>query len=68
MKKKQKTEFPEGWDEQRVRDVLAHYENQLEDEAVAEDEAAFKAPSQTVMRVPRKLVPLVRSLIALQKK
>jgi len=31
--------FPRGWSEERVRKVLAHYENQTEDEAVAEDEA-----------------------------
>ena len=31
--------FPPGWDEERVRRVLAHYENQTEEEAVAEDEA-----------------------------
>jgi hypothetical protein len=34
--------FPSGWNEKRVRKVLAHYENQTEDEAVAEDDAANK--------------------------
>jgi hypothetical protein len=38
--------FPQGWDEERVRKVLAHYENQSEDEAVAEDEAAYHAEGQ----------------------
>ena len=33
--------FPPGWDEARVRDSCEHYESQTEDEAVAEDEAAF---------------------------
>ena len=33
-------DFPPGWDEERVHRVLAHYENQSEEEAVAEDEAA----------------------------
>jgi hypothetical protein len=33
--------FPKGWDEDRVKCVLDHYENQTEDEAVAEDEAAW---------------------------
>jgi len=55
-----KTKFPTGWDEARVRRVLAHYEQQSEDEAVAEDEAA----ARTFMEVPRKLVPAVRELIA----
>ena len=34
--------FPPGWDEARVRDLIEHYESQTEDEAVAEDEAAFE--------------------------
>ena len=34
-------EFPPGWDEERVQKVLAHYETQSEDEAVAEDEATL---------------------------
>jgi hypothetical protein len=55
--------FPEGWDEKRVQGVIAHYENQTEDEAVAEDEASMR-PSETVMVVPRDLVPKVRELIA----
>ena len=58
------TRFPPGWDEERVRRVLAHYEEQSEDEAVAEDEAAFEEPNQTVMEVPTVLVPAIRELIA----
>ena len=60
--------FPPGWDEKRVREVLAHYEAQSEAEAVAEDEAAFEDPSQTLMKVPNRLVPKVRELIAAQRK
>jgi hypothetical protein len=56
--------FPPGWDEERVRKVLTHYENQTEDEAVAEDEAAYEAEGQTVMIVPTELVPAIRKLIA----
>jgi hypothetical protein len=56
--------FPPGWDEERVRRVLAHYDQQSEEEAVAEDEAAFEDPTQTVMEVPRELVPAIRELIA----
>ena len=56
--------FPLGWDEERVRRVLEHYETQTEDEAVAEDEAAWHGAKQTTMRIPRKLVPLVRELMA----
>ena len=60
--------FPPGWDEKRVREVLAHHEAQSEAEAVAEDEAAFEDPSQTLMKVPNRLVPKVRELIAAQRK
>jgi len=56
--------FPPGWDEERVQKVLAHYENQTEEEAVAEDEAAFEDPRQTVMEIPNDLVPAVRELLA----
>jgi type II secretory pathway component PulC len=60
--------FPPGWDEARVQRVLAHYETQTEAEAVAEDEAAFEAPDQTLVSVPRELVPAVRELIAKHRK
>jgi hypothetical protein len=58
------TRFPPGWDEHRVRAVLAHYEHQSEEEAVAEDEASFEEQDETIMKIPRKLVPAVRQLIA----
>ena len=32
-------QFPPGWDEARVQQVIRHYEQQSEREAVAEDEA-----------------------------
>lgn len=56
--------FPKGWDKERVKRVIEHYEQQTEEEAMAEDEAAHEDPSQTFMEVPRKLVPEVRELIA----
>jgi len=61
---KQQNKFPSGWDEARVRRVLAHYEDQTEEETVAEDEAAFENRTQTSMEVPIELVPVVRKLIA----
>ena len=61
------SKFPPGWDEKRVNEVLAHYESQTEEEAVAEDEAAFEAAGQTVMEIPTELVPKVRELIAKHK-
>ena len=58
------SKFPPGWDEQRVRKAIAHYEAQTEDEAVAEDEATLQDQTQTMMEIPTELVPVVRELIA----
>lgn len=46
-----------------MRDVLEHYESQTEEEAVAEDEAAFRRRDQAVMVVPKELVPTITKLI-----
>ena len=56
--------FPPGWDEERVERLLQHDDSQTEEEAVAEDEAAFDDPTQTVMVIPNELVPAVRALLA----
>jgi len=56
--------FPPGWDESRVRDVLAHYEGQTEDEQAAEIEAALDAEGITMIAVPTELADEVRALIA----
>jgi hypothetical protein len=56
--------FPDGWDAARVARVLRHYDGQTEEEAVAEDEAAYEATTHTAMEVPVELVPAVRELIA----
>ncbi len=55
--------FPPGWDEKRVREVIAYYDSQTEDEELAEYEAAMKINGQSVMLVPTKLVPEIRRLI-----
>jgi len=54
--------FPPGWDEKKVREVIEHYDSQTEEEAAAEIEAATEG--HTLMEVPAELVSLVRSLIA----
>jgi hypothetical protein len=56
--------FPTGWDEERVRRVLSHYEQQTDEQAAAEDEAAFKGKRQTVVQVPVELMPVIREMIA----
>ena len=55
--------FPPGWDEERVRRVLAHYETQTEEEAVAEDERVLER-GRTVVEIPVELMPVIREVIA----
>lgn len=64
--KKQK--YPPGWNEKRVRKVIAHYENQTEEEQAAEIEAALKAKNVTMVAVPTALVPKVLTLIGKRKR
>lgn len=56
--------YPPGWDEERVRQVIAHYDAQTEDEQFAEIEAAREAEGVTLIAVPTELVPDVRALLA----
>lgn len=58
--------YPPGWNNDRVRQVLEHYENQSEEEAALEDETALDATTQTVMVIPNEFVPAVRALISKQ--
>ena len=62
------TRFPKGWDEDRVNRVIAHYESQSEEEAMAEDEAAWEDASQTFIEIPNDLIPAVRKLLAKREK
>ena len=62
--KKKSNQFPPGWNEARVRRVVDLYEKQSDVEAVAEDEAAYRSTTTTVMKIPVKLVPAVRALLA----
>jgi hypothetical protein len=59
-----KQTFPPGWDEKRIQELIAHYENQTEDEEFAGIEAAREAEDVTLMAIPTELVPEVRALLA----
>ena len=61
---RKQSRYPAGWSEARVRRVLQHYESQSDVEAVAEDEAAYRSTTTTVMKIPVRLVPAVRALLA----
>jgi hypothetical protein len=58
-------QLPPGWDEECVRRVIAHYENQTDQQAIAEDDAAFKSGRRTVVEVPAELMPVIRGMLQL---
>lgn len=60
--------FPAGWDEQRVKRLLAELDERTEEEWVAADEeAAADGDGQTVVTVPIVLLPEIRRLLASHK-
>ena len=59
--------LPAGWDRDKIKRVIDHYETQSEDDAVVEDEAALSV-EETLMQVPVELLADVRALIAKQAK
>jgi hypothetical protein len=65
MKKQQ---FPKGWDEKRVKQLIAELDARTDEEWVAADEAAAAdADDQTVITVPTALLPEIRRLLASHK-
>ena len=58
-------QFPAGWDEERVKKLIAEMDARTDDEWVAADEsAATDAITQTVVTVPTTLLPEIRRLLA----
>lgn len=73
MSKKSKTQrrkttpaahLPKGWTAKRAREIAACYDNQSDDEAIAEAEAQYNAIDSTMMQIPIQLVPAVQKLLA----
>lgn len=58
-----KNKLPPGWTEDKIKDVIDHYESQSDEQATAEDEIAL-ANEETLVQVPLELVADVRALIA----
>ena len=60
--------FPAGWDEQRVKRLLAELDARTDEEWIAADEAAADDGSdQAVITVPASLLPEIRRLLATHK-
>ena len=61
-------QFAKGWDEKRVKQLIADLDARTEEEWVASDEAAADdGEDQAVITVPASLLPEIRRLIASQK-
>jgi hypothetical protein len=65
---KGKQRFPPGWNEEKVREVIAHYDRLTDEERAAEIERAAEASGATLMAVPTALVPAVLKLIQRHEK
>lgn len=60
--------FPPGWDERRVKALIAELDSRSEEEWIAADEAAVEENrDQAVVAVPRALLPEIRRLLAAYK-
>ena len=56
--------FPPGWDEERVRELIEHYDAMTEEELEAELDLTRVDDGHTLMVIPHELVPAVRALLA----
>jgi hypothetical protein len=64
---KKRSKVPEGWDEERVKRVIEHYEGSSQ-RASRRGRSRRGQKDQTLMEVPSALVPAVRDLIAKRRK
>jgi len=64
---KKRSKLPQGWDEERVKRVIEHYEGSSQ-RAGRRGHSRRGKKDQTLMEVPRALVPAVRDLIAKRRK
>jgi hypothetical protein len=60
--------FPKGWDEDRVKRLIAELDARTDEEWIAADEAADDdGGDQAVITVPATLLPEIRRLLASHK-
>jgi hypothetical protein len=66
MKKKTKdrNRYPKGLSRKKVEALIAYYDNQSDEEAIAEAEAAYRKRSSALVEVPIRLLPKIRQMTA----
>lgn len=61
--KKDPNKYPSGWNRSRVESVIAFYDQQTDDQAIAEADAAWVNAHVQFVAVPVEVYPEVRALI-----
>jgi hypothetical protein len=61
---KDPNKYPKEWNRKKVESVIAHYDKQSDDEAIAEAEAAYRRRKSVLIEVPLKLLPRIRRVLA----
>jgi hypothetical protein len=60
--------FPKGWNERRVKELIDELDARTDEDWIAADEAeTADTDDQTVITVPRALLPEIRRLLASHK-
>lgn len=61
-------QFPKGWDERRIKQLIDELDARTDEEWIAADEAAAAdGGDQAVITVPTALLPEIRRLLAAHK-
>jgi hypothetical protein len=63
--KKDRNKYPKGLTAAKAKAIIAHYDAQSDDDAIAEADAAFENSRVVLMRVPVEIADDVLDLIAL---
>ncbi|MDX1961501.1 MAG: hypothetical protein SFX18_00020 [Pirellulales bacterium] len=62
------TNFSPGWNEERVRQLIAELDTRTDEQWIAADEVASEeSAQQTVITVPAVLLPEIRNMLARHK-
>lgn len=56
--------FPTGAERKRLQALADYYDNQSDEEAIAEAEAAYNSTDSVMMQIPLALVPKVQRLLS----
>jgi len=62
--RKDPNRYPKGLNRQKVEALISHYENQSDDDAIAEAAAAQRGATHEMMAIPVELIPAVKKLLA----